>query len=117
MPLQTLRGWLLYLSAWIPYAASYYLIFHLEGSHRGFAMMEAVLNVAPAALLGIVVFWLTTKAPWPSRRPALFIVGHLSASAMFAFSWWASVQLLMSISGWLQGRGWKFLSWGVYAGQ
>ncbi len=117
MPLQTLRGWLLYFSAWIPYAASYYLIFRLQGSHDGFAMMEAVLNVTPAALLGVGVFWLATRARWPSRRPVAFAVIHLLGSVGFALSWWASVQLLMSISSWLQGHGWKLLVWGVYAGQ
>lgn len=117
MPLKTLRGWFLYGSAWIPYAVSYYLIFRLERSANGMAILDAFLNVLPAALLGMAVFWLATKAPWPSRSPKIFAIGHLLGATAFALSWWASVQFLMTLKGLCQGHGWKFSLWGMYAAQ
>ncbi len=58
LPLKSVKGWLLYASGWFPYAASYFLIFRLQRSSYQQALLDAGLNVMPAALLGVGVFWL-----------------------------------------------------------
>jgi hypothetical protein len=55
MPFKTPRAWLLYASAWPPYTVSYYLIFRIRDSTSRYALADAIINVLPAALLGIGV--------------------------------------------------------------
>lgn len=117
LPLKSVRGWLLYTSAWLPYAASYFLIFRVERSTYRLALLYAVLNVAPAALLGVGVFWLAGRLRWPYRRAAVLIPAHLTGAVLFALVWWASVQLLMSLQVLLNSHHWRFNAWGIYAAQ
>ena len=117
MPIRTFRGWLVYVSAWVPYAASYFLIFRLQGSSVEAAARDAVLNVIPALLLGVTVFWFAQKMPWPPRRTYLFVLRHAIGSLAFATCWWASVQLLLSLEGLLLNHRWKFNAWSIYAAQ
>jgi signal transduction histidine kinase len=116
-PVKSVRGWLLYASAWLPYAASYFLIFRLQQSSYQIALVYAVLNVLPAALLGVAVFWLAGHLPWPKRRLAFLVSVHFVGSALFALFWWASVQLLMSLQVLLTTHRWRFNAWGIYAAQ
>ena len=117
LPLKSVRGWLLYSSAWLPYAASYFLIFRLERSTYRLALLYAVLNVAPAALLGVGVFGLAGRLRWPNRRAAALIPAHLTGAVLFALIWWASVQLLMSLQVLLSSHHWRFNAWSIYAAQ
>jgi len=117
LPLKSRRGWLLYASAWLPYAASYFLIFRLQRSSYHQALLDSVLNVMPAALLGVTVFWFAGRLHWPSRRPALLITAHFLGAVFFAVLWWASVQLLMSLQVLIAMHRWRFNPWGVYAAQ
>lgn len=117
LPLTSRRGWLLYASAWLPYAASYFLIFRLQGTSYDQSLLYSVLNVMPAALLGIAVFWFAGRLHWPSRLPALFMTAHLSGAVFFAVLWWASVQLLMSLQVLIAVHRWRFTPWGMYAAQ
>lgn len=117
LPLKSRRGWLVYASAWLPYAASYFLIFRLQRSLYHQALVDAVLNVMPAALLGIVVFWVTGRLRWPSRRRGLFVTAHMVGAVLFALLWWAFVQVLMSLQVHIATHRWRFNLWGVYAVQ
>lgn len=117
LPFQSARGWLLYASAWLSYAASYFLIFRLEHISYRLALLYAALNVVPAALLGVGVFYFAWRLRWPSRRTAVLIPAHLSGSVLFAVTWWASVQLLMSLQMFLATHRWRFNAWGIYAAQ
>jgi signal transduction histidine kinase len=117
LPLKSRRGWLLYASAWLPYAASYFLIFRLQRSSYDQALLYAVLNVIPAALLGISVFWFAGRLHWPARRPVLLIAAHCFGAVLFAVLWWASVQLLMSLQMLIVLHLWRFNPWGMYAAQ
>ena len=117
LPFQSARGWLLYASAWLSYAASYFLIFRLEHISYRLALLYAALNVVPAALLGVGVFYFAWRLRWPSPRTAVLIPAHLSGSVLFAVTWWASVQLLMSLQMFLATHRWRFNAWGIYAAQ
>ena len=97
LPLKSVRGWTLYASAWAPYAASYFLIFRLKRSAYHQALLDAVLNVLPAALLGVAVFWFAERLPWPKLRHKVLAAAHLAGAVLFALMWWASVQFLMSL--------------------
>ncbi len=117
MPLKSVRGWLLYTSAWLPYAASYFLIFRLQGSAYHQALLDAVINVLPAALLGIAVFWFAGRLYCSSRRSVFLAAAHLSGAISFAVLWWASVQLLMFLHVLIALHQWRLNSWGIYAAQ
>ena len=121
MPLKSGRGWLLYASGWVPYAASYFLIFRLQPysphSSHSQALLDAVLNVLPVALLGVAVFWVASRLRWPSRHPIRFAVAHLFGAVSFALLWWASVQTLMSLQTLIVTHRWRYSLWGIYAAQ
>ncbi len=117
LPLKSVRGWLLYASAWLPYAASYFLIFRLERSTYRVAFLYAALNVLPAALLGVGVFWFAGRVRWPNRRAAVLVPVHLAGAVLYALLWWASVQLLMTLQVVLATHHWRFNAWGIYATQ
>ena len=117
LPLRSVRGWLLYASAWLPYAASYFLIFRLQRSPYREALLYAVLNVLPASILGVAVFWLAGKLRWPDRRTSVLVPAHLIGSVLYALIWWASVQLLMSLQMLFATHRWRFNAWGIYAAQ
>lgn len=117
LPLRSARGWLLYASAWLPYTASYFLIFRLQRSSYHQALLDAVLNVLPASLLGVFVFWVAGRLRWPNRRAASLVPAHLAGAVLFALLWWASVQLLMSLHVLLVAHLWRFNPWGIYAVQ
>jgi signal transduction histidine kinase len=107
----------LYTSGWLPYAASYFLIFRLQRSSYHQALLDAWLNVLPAALLGVAVFWLAGRLLWPSRHPFRFVAAHLVGAICFALLWWASVQMLMSLQVLFVTHRWRFNPWGIYAMQ
>ena len=117
LPLKSVRGWLLYASAWLPYAASYFLIFRLQRSTYHQALLDATLNVLPASLLGVAVFWFAGRLRWPNRKAAFLIPAHLTGAVFFALVWWASVQFLMSLQVLLSSHHWRFNAWGIYAAQ
>ncbi len=117
MPLKSVRGWLLYASGWLPYAASYFLIFRLHQFSYRQALLEAALNVLPVALLGVAVFWLAGRLRWPSRHPIRFAVAHLGGAISFALLWWALVQMLMSLQTLILTHRWRYNPWGIYAAQ
>ena len=117
LPLKSVRGWFLYASAWAPYAASYFLIFRLQRSPYHQALLDAVLNVLPAALLGVAVFWFAGRLRGPYRRHGVLVAAHLAGAVLFALLWWASVQLLMSVQVLLITYRWRFNAWGMYAVQ
>lgn len=117
LPLKSVRGWLLYTSAWLPYAASYFLIFRLARSAYSVALLYAVLNILPAALLGVGVFWFAGRFSWPGRRAVILVPVHLAGAVVYSLLWWMLVQLLMSLQMLLATHHWRFNTWGMYAAQ
>ena len=60
------------------------------------ATLEGITYVLPVALLGIGVWMLTARIPWPPKRPLGFMVLHFLLSAVFAFLWLASQWALIA---------------------
>lgn len=117
MPFCTLRAWVLYGSAWTPYAASYYLIFRLQNPSNPNALTDALINVLPAAILGILVLSITQRWKWPPTGRTLFFVSHGTAAVCYAALWWIAVELLGAAFSLIVDHRWQFIPWGMYAAQ
>lgn len=94
MHLRTFRAWLLYASAWLPYAASYYVVFRLQDPSNKYALINSIINIAPAAVLGVFVLRLTALLTWPNLRRVKFFLSHLAGAILFAATWSLAVQVL-----------------------
>lgn len=117
MPFRTLRAWLLYGSAWIPYAASYYLIFRLQNSSNRYPLIDALINVLPAAVLGIFVLVVTQRLKWPTPTRVMFFTLHCVGAVAYAALWWVAVDLVNATFDFVINHRWKILPWGIYAAQ
>jgi len=91
------RFWLIYALAWLPYAASYAAIFVQQGSSVGSATIDALCNVASAALLGVGVLWFCRRLSWSLRRHSWFFAAHLVAAALYAFLWVSAVSAIFTV--------------------
>ncbi len=105
----------IYAAAWIPYGASYYAIFHTQNPRDNLAIVEAIANVLPAALLGILLPSLVKRLPWPSRNSACFAFIHLGACVAFTLTWWAATVTLLSFTYSIARHHKIWVGWGVYA--
>ena len=66
------RFWLIYVAAWLPYAASYVAIFLVQDSRTALwsAVQNMLYSIVTAAALGLLVLWLCRRLPWTlNRRP------------------------------------------------
>ncbi len=117
MPFKTLRACLLYGSAWIPYTASYYLIFRLQNSANKYALADAIINVFPAAVLGVAVLGLAQRLKWPASSPLRFFSLHGLGAITYTALWWVTVELLSAAFDFLDIHRWRLLPWGMYAAQ
>jgi two-component sensor histidine kinase len=115
MPFQTVRSWVLYASAWLPYIASYYVIFRLQRSGNDLALLQALSNVLPAAVLGLFLFVTLRRLPWPSGTPIRFAATHLLLSLLYTASWLGLTTLCLSVVYSVSTGLWKLPSWGMYA--
>lgn len=80
---------------WLPYGASYVVVFLSTGLDLATASVSAVDNVVPAALLGVIVVRVCRRVPW-SRRPRFFAL-QLALAASYAVLWVAAVSLVFTI--------------------
>src|ERR1700687_5103673 len=75
---RSFRFWLIYSVAWLPYAASYMTLFL---THLGRTFFEAtkgsIINVLPAALLGVGVVAVSKRLRWSTNRRYKFLTAHL----------------------------------------
>jgi hypothetical protein len=55
-----IRFWLAYALAWVPYAASYIVIFLQQGAPLSSSIADALINVISAAVLGVLVLSATS---------------------------------------------------------
>jgi hypothetical protein len=90
--IQVLTGW---LPVWALYAA---LIFT---AHQPVTATHAVIVAArailPAALLGVLVFRLTHRIPWPRPFRMAFVLWHLVAAVVYSLSWLLASSSLESV--------------------
>lgn len=85
--MRSTRGWLLYLAAWLPFAALWGGLVWLSRHSAAFAVAASVGMMGTAALLGAVVWRASGRFPWPATgRPgrAGFVAGHAAGALGFA---------------------------------
>jgi signal transduction histidine kinase len=123
------RFWLLYAAAWAPFAILYAVLIARDGAPPPWAAVSGFMTVAPAALMGALVYELTGRIGGPERGRVRFIALHTLLAIAFSAVWGASIVGMM----WLVGTpravrtdfvrnalGWQFVSgltvYGVIAG-
>ena len=111
------RFWLIYVAAWLPYAASYVAIFLVQNSRRALWMtvVDMLYSVASAALLGLLVLWFCRKLPWSLHRRPWFFVAHLIGAALYSAAWLGAVTALLTMASTVQRGKWTPLVFGGYA--
>src|SRR5712691_8455167 len=106
---RSFRFWLIYSVAWLPYAASYAALFI---THLGRTFFEAtkgsILNVLPAALLGIGVVAVSQRIPWSPNRRYRFLSAHLVFAALYVFLWINAAPLLNALDQLIRFGSWSF---------
>ena len=91
------RFWLVYCLAWLPYTVSYVAIFIQQGSTLRTAIVDALINVISAAVLGVGVLWLCQRLTWSRYKRRWFIPLHLVLALVYAALWVTTVSLVFTI--------------------
>lgn len=101
------RFWLSYSVAWVPYFAAYVTIFLLvRDTKLPSAIILSLINVVPAALLGVAVISLTDRFPWPWSKRLRFFALHTALAAAYSLLWFAALALGLSVRAGLASGGW-----------
>ena len=114
---KSFRFWLIYSVAWLPYAASYVTLFvsHLGRTFFG-AIKGSILNVLPAALLGVGVVAVSQRLSWSANRRYRFLSVHLLLAALYVVLWMNAVPFLNALGQLIQYGSWNFRREGSFQG-
>ena len=114
---KSFRFWLIYSVAWLPYAASYMTLFL---THLGRTFFEAtrgsILNVLPAALLGVGVVAVSRRLRWSTNHRYKFLTAHLVLAAVYVFLWMNAAPFLNALGQIIQSGTWSFKREGSFQG-
>src|ERR1700747_2840100 len=111
------RFWLIYTIAWLPYAASFVTLFmtHLGQSFPS-AIKGSIVNVLPAALLGVPVVILSRLMPWSTSSRHRFLAIHLGLASLYVILWMNAVPFLKATGQLIQSGSWRFPRAGSFQG-
>jgi len=114
---KSFRFWLVYSVAWLPYAASYMTLFitHL-GRTFSEAIKGSIINVLPAALLGIGVVAVSQRLRWSTKNRYKFLTAHLVLASVYVFLWMNAVPFLNAVGQLVQSGTWSFRREGSFQG-
>jgi signal transduction histidine kinase len=85
-----LRWWLLYAFAWVMPVVAYVNLLQAKTHVRAtLALSRALAHFAPAALLGVAVWWLSGRVHLDARRSVRFVFAHLANALVFSSVWLA----------------------------
>ncbi len=114
---KSFRFWLIYGVAWLPYAASYVTLFvsHLGRTFLG-AIKGSILNVLPAALLGVGVVAVSQRIPWSPNRRYRFLLAHLLLASLYVVLWMNAVPFINALGQLIQSGSWSFRREGSFQG-
>ena len=101
-----IRFWLAYSLAWVPYAASYIVIFLQQGGPLSSAIADALINVISAAVLGILVLWVCRRLSWSHYKRLWFFPTQVGLAVAYATLWVTTVSLIFTL--WLTVRNGQF---------
>ncbi|HST60812.1 MAG TPA: histidine kinase, partial [Longimicrobium sp.] len=118
------RFWLVYASAWLPYAVLYFLIFVSDG--RGtvpHAVADMLSNVGTAAVLGVGALAATERMRWPAMRPTTFFLAQTALALAYAAAWWVAIAVVFTLRVSLGSGAWSptyltgyALPWQMFSG-
>lgn len=110
------RFWIFYAAAWLVYAACLGMVFVGVGNRVDFNLpLQILCNVAPAALLGLLVFQICERLKWSERARPRFFLNHIFSLFLFAFSWCFLTLLCLSILSFVRRGEWVFVRWDYFA--
>src|SRR5688572_28037454 len=101
-----IRFWLAYVLAWVPYAASYIVIFLQQGSPLNSAIIDALINVISAAALGLLVLWVCGRLSWSHYKRLWFFPTQIALAIVYAGLWVTTVSLIFTL--WISLRNGQF---------
>lgn len=85
---------LIMIAAWLPGVALWFA-FGLMNGHvpPGTALIESGLTITVAALLGLPIWELCVRMPWPETNRARFFATHFGAAVVYSYLWMAGTTL------------------------
>lgn len=102
------RYWSIYSAGWVAVGLIYTAIFLVERSGGVVdALSAAVVNVVPAALLGVGVVLSTDALRWPPRFWPRFLTGHVALALTYALLWYLGVGIAFGVRDVLIGHSWS----------
>ena len=95
------RLWLWYAGAWLPLGLFYsVLMSRTRPMSVANALVQGTTYVAPVALLGVAIWWLSGVVEWPPRNVARFVAIHVAGMVSFALIWLGvEISLIASSTG------------------
>jgi sensor histidine kinase YesM len=104
------RFWSVYVAAWVPYLAAYLTVFLLQDRQQNFglALLSAILNVVPAALLGVVVIWVTRRISLQAQ-PGFFAL-HVLGAVSYSILWFVMVMAGLTVRNGLLRGDWTIVA-------
>src|SRR5262252_8443491 len=114
---KSLRFWLIYSVAWLPFAASYFTLFvsHLKRSVSE-SVKGSLFNVVPAALLGVGVVIACQRLSWSTNRRYRFLFVHLILISLYSFFWLVAPSFLNALDQQIEHGKWDFQIGGSFQG-
>lgn len=114
---KSLRFWLVYGIAWLPFAASYFTLFV---THLGRSYLEAfkgsLFNVVPAALFGAGVVIVCRRLPWSPAHRFRFLSIHALLAAAYVVLWVFAAPFLKAVDQRIELGFWKYQTGGSFQG-
>ena len=93
------RMWAWYAAAWVPLALFYSLIIVRT---RPMTVLQSIIDgfwyVAPVAVLGVGVWWVTRILTWPPKNRWRFFLTHVVCAVVFAALWMAAEVLIIALN-------------------
>lgn len=97
VPVIRVRFWLLYCAAWVPYAAGYFGLFRSMSSSNRLALVQTMINILPAVLLGAGVLRWSRLFPWSRHSRKWFFPLQLASAVTYSLLWYFGVILFGSL--------------------
>ncbi len=86
--------------AWMPFFVVWvlFILTYAESATLTEAILSSSFTIAGAALLGVPVWWLAGRFPWPERVHLPFYLLHFVFGSVYAFTW-LSIGYVMAAAG------------------
>lgn len=110
------KFWIFYAAAWLIYAACLGAVFVVVGIRFDLNLpLQILCNVAPAALLGLLVFKVCKRLKWSERARPQFILPHVLGLFLFTISWCFLTLFCLTILSFANRGEWVFVRWDYFA--